>query len=122
MKHEFEDGWTLQVPKAPMREMVVVDPKAEQAWIDGISSVCAFLQMTKEHRGTSTTRLTTGLLMCAILGEGTFPLYRMASFDLKNLEHAINILKAVGTYSADFRSYVERAFRDELYELSRQTE
>jgi hypothetical protein len=90
---------------------MIVDETKEQAWIDGINSVEAFLQMTKEHRGTTTTKLTSGLLVSAILGEGTFPLYRLARFDSQNL-------KAVGTYSADFRSHVERSCRSQFLELS----
>ena len=118
MKHELENGWTLQVIQPPRTPRMIVDETKEQAWIDGINSVEAFLQMTKEHRGTTTTKPTSGLLVSAILGEGTFPLYRLARFDSQNLEHALNILKAVGTYSADFRSHVERSCRSQFLELS----
>lgn len=119
MKHELEGGWLEVIPTSRVPR-VIEDQTEDKTWIDGANSVNAFLQMKKEHPGTTTTKLASKLLVSAILGEGDFPLYRMARFDSQNLEHALNILKAVGTSSADFRSHVERSYRSQFHELSAQ--
>lgn len=118
-EHELDDGWFEVVPTSRLPS-VIEDQTEDKTWIDGANSVSAFLQMTKEHSGTTTTKLASELLISGILGEGAFPLYRLARFDSRNLAHALNILKAVGTYSADFRSHVERSYRSQFHELSAQ--
>lgn len=94
----------------------------QQIWSDGVRSVEAFLTMIEEHVGTSSTEVATQLLQSAILGNGSFPLYRLARFDSKNLQHAINIMTAVGHYSADFRSDVHRSNRSRLNNLQEQAQ
>ena len=81
----------------------------KQIWIDGHHSVQAFLSMIHKHPGTGSSVQAAKLLVYAIFDEGNFRLCRMSSFDTENREHALNILKALCYYAADFRTAAAKA-------------
>lgn len=81
----------------------------QQIWHEGTHSVHAFLSMLKEHPGTGSSTQASKLLISAIFGEGNFSLSRLSSFDSQNSEHALNILKAICCYGADFRTAMAKA-------------
>ena len=89
----------------------------KQIWIDGHHSVQAFLSMIHKHPGTGSSVQAAKLLVSAIFDEGNFRLCRMSSFDTKNSEHALNILKALCCYSGEFRTAVAKAHVVQLTEL-----
>jgi hypothetical protein len=89
----------------------------QQIWDDGHRSVHAFLSMIHKHPATGSSTQAAKLLVSAIFDEGNFRLCRMSSFDSQNREHALNILKALCYYTADFRTAAAKAHLTQFTQL-----
>lgn len=113
-KEQIEfDGFEIDQPRQdpPVIKVRILEEIMEsEMWTEAASSVEAFIEMVEEHAGTKSAGLAKEVLMSAILGSGSFPLHRTSCFDAKNIAHMLKILKAVGTYSGDFRSVMCRLY------------
>lgn len=86
----------------------------------GIESLHAFIEMSRLHPHTTSSRIAKRDVCCAAVSVDFIRTWDLAGLDPKNRQHAVNIICLTAAMPADFANWIATQYLDEVVAFRRE--